>query len=41
MILFIDTYGAFLHVKDNMFEVRLKKGEETIKRKIVDLYSVF
>lgn len=34
MILFIDTYGAFLHVKDNMFEVRLKKGEETIKRKI-------
>ena len=34
MILFIDTYGAFLHVADNMFEVRLKKGEETIKRKI-------
>ncbi len=34
MILFIDSYGAFLHVTDNMFEVRLKKGEETIKRKI-------
>lgn len=34
MILFIDTYGAFLHVTDNMFEVRLKKGEQTIKKKI-------
>ena len=34
MILFIDTYGAFLHVKDNMFEVRLKRDEQTIKKKI-------
>ncbi len=34
MILFIDSYGAFLHVTDNMFEVRLKNEEGTIKRKI-------
>lgn len=34
MQLFIDSYGAFLHVSDNMFEVCLKKGEEKIKRKI-------
>jgi CRISPR-associated protein Cas1 len=34
MILFIDTYGAFLHVADGMFEVRLKKDDEIIKRKI-------
>ena len=34
MILFIDSYGAFLHVKDDMFEVRLKKGGETISKKI-------
>ena len=34
MILFIDTYGAFLHVTDNMFEVRLKRDEQTIKKKI-------
>jgi len=34
MILFIDSYGAFLHVKDDMFEVRIKKGGEIIKKKI-------
>ncbi len=34
MILFIDSRGTFLHVKDNMFEVRLKKGEQIIKKKI-------
>ncbi len=34
MILSIDTYGAYVHVKDDMFEVRIKKGEETIRRKI-------
>jgi CRISPR-associated protein Cas1 len=34
MILFIDTYGAFLHVADGMFEVRIKKEDKTVKRKI-------
>ncbi len=34
MILFIDTYGAYIHVKDGMFEIRFKKGDEQIKRKI-------
>ena len=34
MILFIDTYGAFLHVRDNMFEIRLKKDGENVTRKI-------
>ncbi len=34
MILLIDSYGAFIHVKDEMFEIRVKKGEETIRRKI-------
>lgn len=34
MILFIDTYGTFLHVKDNLFEIRLRKGEEIVSRKI-------
>ena len=34
MILFIDSYGAYIHVKDDMFEVRVKKEDETIRRKI-------
>ncbi len=34
MILVIDSYGAYVHVKDDMFEVRVKKGDETIRRKI-------
>ena len=34
MILFIDSFGAFLGVKDKMFEVSLKKEGKSIKRKI-------
>ncbi len=34
MILVIDSYGAYVHVKDDMFEVRVKKGDEIIRRKI-------
>ena len=34
MQLFIDSYGAFLHVKDNMFEVKLYINDETVKKKI-------
>jgi len=37
MILFIDTYGTYLHVKDDMFEVRLKKDNDTIRKKIAPL----
>lgn len=34
MQLFIDSYGAFLHVKDGMFEVKLFKDNTEVKRKI-------
>ncbi len=34
MQLFIDTYGTFLHVKDGMFEVKLFKNKQEIKKKI-------
>jgi len=34
MQLFIDSYGAFLHVKDNMLEVKLTVNEQTVKKKI-------
>ena len=34
MQLFIDTYGAFLHVKDSMFAVRFSKDGETVTKKI-------
>ncbi len=34
MILSIDTYGAYLHVRDDMFEVCLKREDEQIRRKI-------
>ncbi|MEE9430981.1 MAG: CRISPR-associated endonuclease Cas1 [Melioribacteraceae bacterium] len=34
MQLFIDSYGAFLHVKDNMFEVKLYQNNQTVKKKI-------
>lgn len=34
MQLFIDSYGAFLHVKDNMFAVRINKDGESITKKI-------
>ncbi len=34
MILVIDKYGAYVHVKDDMFEIRFKEGEQTIKKKI-------
>lgn len=34
MQLFIDTYGAFLHVKDSMFAVRFTKDAETVTKKI-------
>lgn len=34
MQLFIDTYGAFLHVKDSMFAVRFTKDGETVTKKI-------
>ena len=34
MQLFIDSYGAFLHVKDKMFEVKLYINDETVKKKI-------
>lgn len=28
MQLFIDTYGTYVHVKDEMFEIRIPKEEE-------------
>lgn len=34
MQLFIDSYGAFLHVKDGMFEVKLFTNEKEVKKKI-------
>jgi len=34
MQLFIDSYGTFLHVKDNMFEVKLYINDKTVKKKI-------
>jgi len=34
MQLFIDSYGAFLHVKDNMFEVKIFQNDKPVKKKI-------
>lgn len=34
MQLFIDSYGAFLHVKDGMFEIKIFKDKQEIKKKI-------
>jgi len=34
MQLFIDSYGAFLHVKDGMFEVKIFNNGKEIKKKI-------
>jgi CRISPR-associated protein Cas1 len=34
MQLFIDSYGAFLHVKDEMFEVKIFNNKQEIKKKI-------
>jgi len=31
MQLFIDTYGTYIHVKDQMFEILVKNNEETVK----------
>ena len=32
MQLIIDSYGAYLHIKDELFEVRIKKEENEIKK---------
>jgi CRISPR-associated protein Cas1 len=33
MQIYLNTYGTFLHVKDDMFEIRIpeKDAEETVK----------
>ncbi len=32
MQLFIHTYGAYLHVKEEMFDIRIKQGEEIVHK---------
>ncbi len=33
MQLFIDSYGTYIHVKDEMFEIKVKKENELVKHR--------
>lgn len=40
MQLHINTYGAYVHVKDEMFEVRLRDENKEIQKKHVSVHKV-